>query len=251
MINSTCPHNSFSPAEEQVFDNEVQSCLSKGIIKPSDQSPGDIVSPIFVTSQKDGTHRMIFNPKHLNQSASYHHFKLDSLQTAVQQVHPGCFMSTLDLKDAYYSIPMAEEHQKNLKFYWRNILYTFTCLLKGLSSSSRIFGKVMKHIFATLWRWFGHVCLNYIEDLFYIDSLASNCAETTLHAIELFSKLDFRIHPDKSVIVPSQTIEFLGFFILLLWQWVFPIETETNSMLCAYLSVMLENGSLSARWHHL
>ena len=112
VINSTRPHNSFSRAEAQVIDNEIQSFLSKGIIKPSDQSPGDIVSPIFVTPKKDGSHRMIFNLKRLNQSVSYHHFKLDTLQTAVQLVHPGCFMSTLDLKDAYYSIPIAEEHQK-------------------------------------------------------------------------------------------------------------------------------------------
>ena len=33
---------------------------------------------------------------------------------------PGCFMTSIDLKDAYYSVPMALEHQKYLKFVWRN-----------------------------------------------------------------------------------------------------------------------------------
>ena len=33
-----------------------------------------------------------------------------------------------DLNDAYYSVPMALEHQKYLKFVWWNQLYAFTCL---------------------------------------------------------------------------------------------------------------------------
>ena len=44
----------------------------------------------------------------------------------------------------YYSLPIAIEHQKYLKFFWKGVLYTFTCLPMGLSSSPRIFTKVMK-----------------------------------------------------------------------------------------------------------
>ena len=29
-------------------------------------------------------------------------------------------MTSIDLQDAYYSIPIAEEHQKYLKFIWRD-----------------------------------------------------------------------------------------------------------------------------------
>ena len=165
-----------------------------------------------------------------------HYFKLDTLQTAVQLIHPGCFMSTLDLKDAYYSIPIAEEHQKYLKFYWKDMLYTFTCLPMGLCSSPRIFTKVMKPIFATLRRRFGHVCLNYIDDSLYIGNSASDCAETILHAIELFGKLGFRVHPDKSVIVPSQTIEFLGFVINSITMTVSLSDRKRNKLHALYLS---------------
>lgn len=212
-INSTRPYSSFTLTEQHIIDNEIGKFLSKGIIKPSILGPGDIVSPIFVTPKKDGSHRMIFNLKRLNESVSYHHFKLDTLQIAIQLVQPFCFMSSIDLKDAYYSIPITVEHQKYLKFYWRNVLYTFTCLPMGLSSSPRIFTKVMKPIFSTLRSQFGHICLNYMDDSFYIGRSALECAETTLHAIELFSRLGLQINPKKSVIVPSQTIEFLGFII--------------------------------------
>ena len=94
-------------------------------------APGDILSPIFVTLKKDGSYRVIFNLKRLNQSVSYYHFKLDNLQTAIKLVTPCCYMSSIDLKDAYYSIPIAPEHQKYLEFTRRGQLYNFTCLPDG------------------------------------------------------------------------------------------------------------------------
>jgi hypothetical protein len=55
-------------------------------------------------------------------------------------------MTSIDLKDAYYSIPVAAEDQKYLKFIWREKLYVFTSLPMGLTSSPRIFTKVLKPV---------------------------------------------------------------------------------------------------------
>ena len=153
QINRTRPHSSFSLVEQQIIDNEIAKFLAKGIIRSTVFEPGDIVSPIFVTPKKDGSHRVIFNLKKLNDSVSYHHFKLDTLKTALQLVKPFCYMTSIDLKDAYYSLPIAIEHQKYLKFFWKDVLYTFTCLPMGLSSTPRIFPKVMKPIFSNLHIW--------------------------------------------------------------------------------------------------
>ena len=81
------------------------------------------------------------------------------------------------------------------------------------SSSPRIFTKVMKPIFSSLRSRFGHICLNYMDNSLCIGTSALQCTETTLHAVELFSKLGLNINPDRSVLIPSQTIEFLGFVI--------------------------------------
>ena len=83
---------------------------------------------------------------------------MDTLETAIRLMTPGCFMTSIEHKDAYYSVPMALEHQKYLKFVWRNQLYAFTCLPMGLTSSPRIFTKILKPVFAK----FGHSCLGYI-----------------------------------------------------------------------------------------
>lgn len=41
---------------------------------------------------------------------------MESLQTAIQMITKGCYMASIDLKDAYYCIPIEEDYQKYPKF---------------------------------------------------------------------------------------------------------------------------------------
>ena len=62
-------------------------------------------------------------------------FKMDSIHTCSQRMTPRCYMASTDLRDAYYSVPIAKEHPKYLKLVWRGSLYQVTCLAQGLSSA--------------------------------------------------------------------------------------------------------------------
>ena len=79
----------------------------------------------------------------------------------------------------------------------------------GLTSSPRIFTKVLKPVFATLRSQYGHNCLGYIDDSFYTEDSVEDCREATLHATQLFTRLGFVIHPTKSVFHPTQCLELL------------------------------------------
>ena len=59
-------------------------------------------------------------------------------------VTPLCKMASLDIKDAYYSIPVNESFQKYSKFYWNHKLYQFCALPNGLSPCTRWFTKLLK-----------------------------------------------------------------------------------------------------------
>ena len=83
----------------------------------------------------------------------------------------------------------------------------------GLSSSPRIFTKVLKPVFAALRSQYGHNCSGYIDDSFYTKDTNETCQESTLHAVDLFTKLGFVGHPTKSSLIPSQKLEFLGFLL--------------------------------------
>ena len=48
---------------------------------------------------------------------------MDTLQSMLNVVTRGCYRATVDLKDAYYSVPVTQEHRKYFRFIWRSKLF--------------------------------------------------------------------------------------------------------------------------------
>ena len=137
----------FSPGEREIISDEISTLLRKGALEPTEYVEGDVFSTIFVRPKKDGSYRMILNLKPLNEFVSYHHFKMDTIQTALKLMRPGCFMASVDLKDAYYSVPVAKEDRKYLKFEWQGSYYEYTCLPNGLACAPWLFTKILKPVY--------------------------------------------------------------------------------------------------------
>ena len=207
------PHNiRCSSNERNIISMEISKLLSKGVLELTHRSPGDIISNIFVRPKKDGSYRMILNLKPLNEFVDYHHFKMDTFQTALKIIQPGCFMASVDLKDAYYSIPVHPEHRKYLMLEWEGQYYQFTCLPNGLSSAPRVFTKILKPFYSHL-RSIGHMCMGHIDDSLLVAYSLGSCRKNIYDTVNLFTLLGLIIHRVKSVLEPTQTIQFLGFVI--------------------------------------
>ena len=71
------------------------------------------MSTIFLRPKNDGSFLMILNPKQFNGSVEYHHFKMDTLDTVTRMMKLGCFMASVDLKEAPYTVPIHFNHQKS------------------------------------------------------------------------------------------------------------------------------------------
>ena len=41
---------------------------------------------------------------------------METIHTATDLIKGNCYMASIDLRDAYYSVPVCKEHQKYLKF---------------------------------------------------------------------------------------------------------------------------------------
>jgi len=206
------PPDRFSENEMVFLDAEVNRLLGKGIISTSTHEIGEYISPIFLTPKSDGGFRLILNLKSLNGFMPYIHFKMDTAQKFLKLVTKGCFMSKIDLKDAYYSIKIKNEHQKYLKFFHKGILYKFTCLPNGLCSGPRKFTKILKCPLSCL-RAQDIIISSYIDDLITADIEFVRCFQNVLKTITMFDSLGFVIHPEKSCLMPSQEIEYLGLVI--------------------------------------
>ena len=62
---------------------------------------------------------MILNLKDLNEDVEFCHFKMQTFADVLKLFKSSCYMTSLDVKDAYYTIPVVEEYQKYLKFMWK------------------------------------------------------------------------------------------------------------------------------------
>ena len=109
----------FNVREQAVVESEIQKLIQKGVIIPSVHEEGEFIFTIFLRSKKDGLHRTIFNLKQFNKFVQYRHFKMDTLGTVIKIMTPGCFMASIDIKNAYYLLPIHKEHQKFLKGHWQ------------------------------------------------------------------------------------------------------------------------------------
>ena len=101
----------FDTTPLQNYPRSLSKCTEAVIVR-AQYEPGEFISPIFVRPKKDGTSRMILNLKDLNQHVEYHHFKMETLIDAIRLMNPNCFTASVDLKDAYYSVPIAKPHLK-------------------------------------------------------------------------------------------------------------------------------------------
>ena len=108
-----------------LIDIEVQTLLKKGAIIQVTPTEGQILSNIFLRPKKNEKLRPIINLKGLNSHLEKIHFKMEHLPSILPLISKGAFMTSIDLTDAYFSLPIAKRSRKFLRFQWRDMLLEF------------------------------------------------------------------------------------------------------------------------------
>lgn len=192
---------------------EINRLLDIGAIKPCEHEQEEFISNIFTRPKPDGRIRVILNLRKLNESLIYEHFKLEHIEFATQLVFQNDFLCSIDLTDAYFSIPIHDSCWKYLKFYWRDQLYHYQVLVFGLSVAPRLFTRVCKPILALIRGSLGVKCSMYLDDMVLVHSSAELLKKQCEQVKELIENLGFKVNLEKSSLVPQKTIKHLGFIV--------------------------------------
>ena len=134
---------------------------------------------------------------------------MDNIESCIHLMKPMCFMTSIDLSDAYFSVPVDPSHQKYLNFLWKGRLYQFTCLAQGLSCAPRVFTKLFKPLYSHL-RLKGPVSSGYLDDSFLEGDSYDRCLSNVQDTLTLLRDLGFCPNLDKSVVQPTHVLEHLG-----------------------------------------
>ena len=97
---SLCPKNFILLENHTQICQEITSLVNKKVIIETSHETGEFLSPIFSVPKKDNQVRLILNLKSLNEHVAYSHFKMDSIETVMNLVMKGCWIASIDLKDA-------------------------------------------------------------------------------------------------------------------------------------------------------
>lgn len=179
LTNSETYSIDFSTAEEKTIDLELIKLLPKNVIRMCSREKGWYIFPTFVRPKDDGTCKFIVKLKKLNEEMPYIHFKMETLESVWNHIIPGCYLSSVDLKDANYSIPIFPNHEKYEKFAWKGQLHQFPFLPIWLCSGLMKCIKLMKFP-VTVYRRKCHVIAIYIDGLINVGYTHGECRNNFL-----------------------------------------------------------------------
>ena len=121
-------------------------------------------------------------------------------------------MAKIDLKNAYFAVPISDPDKKYLRFRWKDQTYQFNCLPFGLSCAPWVFTKITKAVTPVL-REMGIRLIIYIDDILVMAESENLLKDHIQGTIYLLENLGFVINFPKSLLEPKQIIEFLGFLV--------------------------------------
>ena len=205
-----------------ILSEKIDSMLQEKLIADVVDSDSDqFLSNIFLRPKRNGGHRFFFrlNLSELNKCIEYKHFKMETFAMCLILIGHNCFMGSVDLRDAYYSVSFAADSRKFLRFVFNNKLYEFTCMPNGLACAPRIFTKLLKPVFSFL-RSRGFLYVYYLDDSLIIGGSKEECEGNLRVAVNLLHELGFIVNMSKSVLTPVQDLEFWG-STLILREWNF------------------------------
>ena len=135
---------------------------------------------------------------------------METINDVIHMIQPGVWMASVDLHHAYYSIPVHEPHRPYFSFLWKGSYYHYNCLPNGYAQAPMLFTK--RYPFAYLRRQ-GHLSVIYMDDTYLQGNSVSSCQRNIHATVNLLQDLGFNINEQKSVLIPTQTLEFLGFIL--------------------------------------
>jgi hypothetical protein len=194
-----------------VLSSEVEGLLLKGAVVPIplDQEADGYFSTYFIVPKKDGGLRPILNLKRFNNCVKKQRFKMETLKSIIAAVSPHQWLASIDLKDAYFHVPIAPGHHKFLRFQWQGQTYEFHALPFGLSSAPRVFTKSLAPVIAYL-RKHGIQVYAYLDDILLVGDSFPDALDAVRMALQILTQAGYILNLKKSDLVPTQDLVYIG-----------------------------------------
>ncbi|XP_055837929.1 uncharacterized protein LOC129906276 [Episyrphus balteatus] len=196
-----------NPAMQRIIDEEIDELLADGRIEPSN-SPYS--SPIVLVKKKNGTWRVCVDYRQLNEISIMDAYPLPQILAVLDKLKQANFISTIDLKQGYWQIPLEEESRPVTAFTVPGRgLFQWRVLPCGLNSSAATFQRMLDSVLGPEMDPFAFA---YLDDIIVISKTFEEHLE---HLKEVFKRLQaahLRINREKCEFCKRE-LKYLGYVV--------------------------------------
>lgn len=190
---------------KELFKLEFNGVIQRVASRPK------CVSQIKCVPKKNGKLRLITDLRGVNEHLDAPHFQCEGINTASTLVNHGDYMCKTDLQDGFFHIPIYAPHQTYLGFEYNNTYFVWCALPFGLSCSPYFFSKCLRPIVSFL-RNQGIRVVLYVDDCLIVATKAC-IVDHRDFVLQTLEELGLVINYEKSQLIPTTKIEFLGYII--------------------------------------
>lgn len=136
----------FSPSLQVKVRNEIQRMIKRGIIKRISESAW--LNSIVPVPKPDGTIRVCLNAKKLNLITKKNRHNPTNIERIFARIPKAKYFSSIDLKDAFYQIPLAEKDQMKTAFSVHGLgIFAYIRMPQGLVNSAATLNRLVESMF--------------------------------------------------------------------------------------------------------
>lgn len=196
-----------SPAMQNALNEQLDEMLKQDIIEPTN-SPWS--SPLWLVKKSDSSYRVCFDGRKLNSVTVVDSYPMPLIDSVVTKVRDARYLSSLDLKQAFFQIPLDESSKLKTAFAVQGRgSFCFKVVPFGLVNSAQALVRLMDMVI-------GAQLDPYV--FYYLDDIIVATPDFTTH-LDVLKKLFLRLKDagltvnfDKCVFCRS-SLKFLGFLV--------------------------------------
>lgn len=195
-----------SPALQRHVFKELDEMLAQGVVEPS-SSPWS--SPIVMVRKGDGSYRFCVDYRKLNRVTERDAYPLPLVTTTLDKLRDARYLSSLDIKSAYWQVPVAEESRALTAFTVPGRgLFQFCRMPFGLHNSPATWQRLIDRVLSP---WEEYVFV-YLDDIVIVTQSFDKHLEVLRQVFKRLTEAGLTVRRDKCHICRSE-LKFLGYVV--------------------------------------
>lgn len=201
------------PQAEQALMLIIQDLIQSGVIKETTSNICN--SPVLPVHKKvePGTppvYRLVVDLRELNKCVVPQHPVVPDISTLLTAIDAeATHFSVIDLKNAFFSIPIHPDSQYLFGFSLQGRSFQFTRAPQGFTESPSVYSQALKRQLDTVQMPTDTAILQYVDDILITARSDAACAEASLLVLEFLAANGHKVSPGKLQFCLQQ-VAYLG-----------------------------------------